>query len=259
MSENDKKLGRSAIIVSAVFLIGGLYMFFSNAEYIEDGHNRLMLIYSGLCLVFFWLFKKWKLVPLVLCVFVMVTIMVFVMQKFEWRKNYVEASSPFFLEEYITDYPTLEDYLIASYRGGENWIAFSKNCAEPAMLGKRAPSDCSSLQSVKDNYGIDLKKAAFSQFKKMQSTAKRIETGKFKTSTQYKNCVETKSCAEIPMLPNGVDAQKIAKQENAYVEIRRAYWALIDERKITAPVCEFMKLCRIMIKLDIVDPNNIKL
>lgn len=259
MAENDQSLRRSALVVTVLFLIGGLYIFFKDIAYQESGHLALGGAYALLCVLFYFFFKNWKIILTGITVLLMVFCLVLIVQKYEWRKNYVDAATPFFMEEYIDSYPSFEEYLKISYFGGENWVGFSKDCAEPAMLGQTPPIACQSIASVKTNYGIDLKNTVSKAFKKMQATARKVERGQLKTAIQYKNCIENKSCAAIPMLPKGVNADNISPNSNKYADIRTAYWALIEEKAITTPVCEYMKICKVMVKLGIIDPNNFKL
>jgi hypothetical protein len=259
MAENDKSLARSALVVAILFLIGGLYVFFKDYTYKEEGHLILLGAYVLLCGLFYLFFKLWKIGLTAFTVLLMVFCLTLIVQKYEWRKDYVDAATPFFLEEYIKDYPSFEEHLKISYMGGENWIAFSKECAEPAMLAKVVSLDCKSISAVKNKYGIDLKAAVNAYFKKMQGTAKRVSGGKLKTTAQYRTCIQNKSCAQIPMLPKNVNADDIDPNSHDHKEIREAYWALIEEKKMTAPVCKYMKLCKIMLELEIVNLENFKL
>jgi hypothetical protein len=259
MAENDKSLQRSALVVAILFLLGGLYVFFKDYSYAEDGHLILLGLYVAFTFFFYLSFKAWKIPLTAFFVLLMVFNLTLIVQKYEWRKDYVEAQTPFFLEEYIDEYPSFEEYLKISYMGGENWIGFSKDCAEPVMLGQSVPTECQSLSSVKEVYGVDLKAAVNAYFKKMQSTARKIGDGKLKNKIQYITCIEEKSCAEVPMLPDNVNAEDIDPNSNAHKEIREAYWALIEEKQITAPVCKKMKLCTVMARLNIVDLDDFKL
>lgn len=259
MAEQDKSLKRSALIVTILFLLGGLYVFVKDMAYIEANHGYLILAYTLFCGAFYFFFQSWRIIPASLSVLIMVALLVAIVQKYEWRKDYVEAATPFFLEEYITDYPTFEEYLYVTYHEGENWVGFSRDCAEPAMLGSTTPLECRSLAAIEENYGLNLKNEVNAYFRKMKTTAKRVERGQMKTARQYQVCVENKGCAEIPMLPKGVNAEDIDPNSDAYIEVRKAYWNLIDENKITAPVCNHMKLCRVLVKLGIVDLEDIKL
>jgi len=259
MNANDKKLSLSSLIVSIMLLLSGLYVFFKDSAYMEPNHYWLLLAYIAFNIAFYFFFKLWRVALATISLFTMMFVLIIIVQKYEWRKDYVNASVPFFLEEHITDYPTFEQHLYTSYFGGEDWIGFSRDCAEPSLLNKPTPLECRSFSMIQATYGLDLKNEAKLYFRKMQSTAKKIERGSMKTAQQYRVCVQSKGCAEIPMLPKGVSAENIDPNSNAYIEVRKAYWDLIDKKEITPAVCNFMKLCKVMLKLELVKPDDIKL
>lgn len=259
MNKKDSMLANASLAVSALLIIGGIYTFLQNGSYMEKNHGWFMLAYFSFCAAFYFTFKAWKLFLAVPSFILALACLGIIVQKFEWRKDYVDAPTPFFLEEYITEYPAYEDYIKSKFLDEANWVDFSRDCAEPAVLGQPAIPECSSISMVQTNYGINLRNEVNAHFRKMQNTARRVERGQMKTARQYMQCVQSKSCAEIPMLPPGVKADEIAENSNKHMDIRKAYWQLIDEKKVTPEVCDFMKLCKVMLRLNILDKDNFKL
>lgn len=259
MTESDKKLGRFATILAIMFLVGGLYVFFRDMEYIEKGHTPIILGYCVMCGLFYVCFRSWRVGLSGICVFTMIFLLGFGVQKFNWRKEYVESRTAFFLEEYITEYPSLEQHIMVSYFSGEDWVGFSRNCAEPAMQGQKIPGDCASAELIQKNYGIDVKKVVKDYFGKMKKTAQKIEKGQMKTAKQYQDCVADKSCAIVPMLPKGVDPEEIDPNSGDFIDVRKAFWSVVNDKDVTPEVCEYIKLCKVLVNLKVIDPVKMDL
>ncbi len=262
MNENDKKLARFSVILAVMFLLGGLITFFKDIEYIERGHPAIIMAYVVMCGVFYIAFRSWRVGLSAVCVFAMIFLLAFGVQKYHWRKDYVDGRTQFYLEEYIKEYPSLEQYLMASYFGGENWVGFTKNCVDPVMQSMQAakvPGDCASAELIKKNYGVDVKQAVKDYFAKMKQTAQRIESGKMKTAKQYQDCVADKSCAVVPMLPKGVDPEEINPNSGDFIDVRKAFWSVMNDKTVSPEVCEYIKLCKVLVKMNIVDPNKMDL
>jgi uncharacterized membrane protein len=239
-----------ALGATLVLLLVVLIIFGSNAAYMESGQGYyFMAICAGLGLLF-WGMKAFRFVIIIPAILVIVCALTISVLKFEWRKAYIEkaeAGEPFLFEEYIDGYPTLEQYIKASFFGGENWIGFTRICAEPAEAGLSYPPLCSDLQQIEAEFGLDMKAIVQKHYIKMKRTAQRISSGRLKDKKRYQQCIDSGQCVIVPLLPAGVDPDRLSG--NDYGEIRRAFWSLIDDEKMNNTVCNQMKLCRILVEM----------
>lgn len=259
MADKDKNLALASKVLAAGFLVFGLFSFYSSAQYIEKGHTTILVAYCVLCGVFYITVRGWRIIPAALCAIALIFTLTFSNEKFSWRKAYVESRTPFLFEEYIKEYPSLEEHIFAKYLGTKNWVNFSKTCAERIMQGMKVPKICQSASLIKQEFGIDIKKEIKSHFNKMKKTAKRIDSGKMRTAKQYQKCIADKACAEVPMLPDGVDPESINPNSMDFIDTRKMFWSIVNDRNVTPAVCEYMKLCSIALKLSVLDKKRLNL
>lgn len=247
---DDRKVLILSITASLLSLFGGVTHMLSQWQYYEPGQGILLSIYVLGCLVLFFALRFIK-VTQILAAFLLLGLIIFYSnQKFEWRKSYIQNAfkgQPFLLEEYITQYPTMEEHSFGWLWGAQSWIQFAEDCVRPALTrANPANPACRSEAGILDEYKIDVKEAINAHFRKMQSTARRIEEGQLSDKNQYQNCLRQKQCAMIPLLPANVDAEALSRDSQDYIDIRQAFWSLINDTTLSPAVCEYMLLCRAM-------------
>jgi len=245
------------IMLACVLIAIGGGFFLINWPYAEDGQEILFLIYLGLCLVI--AFKEAHFLGnlTVLSVILAVGVLGYSHQKFEWRKNYViqsQSGNHFVLDHYIEHYPAYENYLFRSVSGQSNYIDFANDCYKPALNKQQVGSDCRSVNLIKSRYNIDINMMIDAHYKLMQKTAKLFEQNRITNKTQYAKCIADKRCAIIPLLPTNTNIDDIEKDKDAYIDIRRQFWSLLDKdnKFITPEICDFMDLCRVMRDINVV-------
>jgi len=237
----------------------GLYSFLTQWQYSEAGHEMLLITYLvGAVLVFFALrFSKIGIaVALIIC---LLPITIYANKKFEWRESYIHSAQKgnyFAMERYIDAYPSFEDHYFNWVTGAPKWVEFSSTCYEPLLKSdnlletkKGLNTHCKSASSIQNEYGIDIKTIINDHYRKMQNTAKMLEKGRFKNKRRFEGCINDKKCAMIPLLPAGVE---VDQQSEDYLDIRKQFWSLINDKTISTDNCNFFDFCRVMTNAEII-------
>ncbi|HEY8963700.1 MAG TPA: hypothetical protein VIN59_04470, partial [Alphaproteobacteria bacterium] len=225
----------------------------------EDGHNTVLTVYIVACLVLFVALRKMSVVLIALCLLVMLGSQVYASQKFDWRQAYIEnaiAGKPFPLEEMITTYPTFEQHMF-KFLKAPDWVRFNSECIQPALNNLPGNADCKTPEAIMLRYNIDILESMRQLTAKMQNTAKLLESGQMAKRSQYVDCIAQKNCVSIPLLPKGVDAEKMDPMSKDYLEIRQAFWSLIKDKKMSKETCNLTPMCRALVNLNIVKADSL--
>lgn len=246
-------------------LVGyGFYMFLSQWAYSEAGHEYLLAAYILCSIVVFFSLRMSKIGSAIFFVMILFFIIFYSNQKFEWRKSYIQdaaAGQYFPLEQYIESYPIYEQQTFPWFFDGPNWVAFSKECYEPFLSGTLAEAkksvgrNCQEAELIRDYYGINLITVIKDHYSKMRKTAKQLQKGRFKTKKKFETCIQSKKCVMIPLLPAG--AEDITQQSKQYLDIRKQFWSLINDDKISVQNCNFFDICRIAVITDLLTMDDI--
>lgn len=137
-------------------------------------------------------------------------------------------------------------------RGDSGALAlFVAACVDPVLAGKDDVGEaCRSLQAIRETYNVDIKAHIDARHALMKQTARRIAGGELRKPQDYERCIARDECAEVPLLPAGVDPEKMTAEERAVSEI---FWDLAEQEKMTKPVCGMMPECQAMTKLKVID------
>lgn len=256
-SLDEEKKGYSAArallapVATLVAGLAGFYMFAKDWSYFESGQSGLIACFiAGLVGLFFSLARN-KMALAVLAALLCAGTIVASQKKYEWRRDYLEksrAGTPFVFEPYIVHYPPYEEYLLAPWMGTPDWVRFARACADPVQSGDTPAKACSDLAAIRQTYHIDAMGAVNTYRLKMAQTAQKIADGKITKKIDYLNCLSSKQCAEVPLLPPEVDADMIDPGSDDYLQIRRPFWQLINDKSITPEICGYISLCRILDK-----------
>lgn len=251
----DQQLSFLAILLSVFFAVIGLYYFFSQFEYFEVGQLVLMALFVLCNVMFFFWFKERRIVYASLMIGMMFLVIAAANKKYEWRENYVTKG--FELELYIDQYPSWEEYLYARVMEEPNWVDFVNTCVKPSQRGRRAsaPAHCGNLRAIEQTYHIDMGEELQKHFQKMKKTAKAIANERVR-QIGYPRCILSKTCAQVPLLPKGVDPDSVNPESMDYIEIRRAFWDLVEGSQVTAEICGHMELCRVLRDLGAINPEK---
>lgn len=256
---SESKLNFTAILITIAALIIGLGNFYMRYAYAEDWHNYLAIAYVVGCIILFFGLRIWN-IPLLLVAFIVVCgTQIYATNKFNWRQNYIDMANmgqPFFLEEFIERYPTYEEYTF-KFLKAPDWVRFNEDCVQPALLNQVVPPRCASFDLITRYYNIDVAAVMGTYFGKMKRTAKMVEGGKMKKRSQYAQCIAEKTCVTIPLLPKGVDADRLDASSKDYIGVRQAFWSLINDKKMSAEVCSLTPLCRALVAMKAVDPAKL--
>lgn len=243
---------RTAAIVSGLMAAVGGFYFMKGYAYLDIGHLVIVpVFFMALSGVFFSL-RKYNLgggIIFVLCV--VASVYVF-SKKTEWQADYVKATrsgtQPYVFEPYVERYPLWEEYMLADLIKKPNWVKFNNECARPALENKAVDGSCKSLEAIAKNYNIDMRATLQEYLKRMQYTAEQIQKNKINTVKKYQTCLETKKCAEVPLLPDKIDPDDVDPQSLDYIEVRRPFWQLVNSKEITPEICGYMVLCNVLMK-----------
>lgn len=256
---SERKLHFIAILVTLAALVAGLGVFYARYAYAEPGHNYLSIAYLVGCIILFFSIRLWN-IPLLLGALVLMTgTQIYAGNKFDWRQNYIELANmgqPFFLEEFIDHYPTYEEHVF-TFLKAPDWVGFNDTCVQPALHNQVILPRCASIELISRYYNIDISEVMMAYFARMKNTAKMVESGQMKKRSQYAQCIADKSCATIPLLPKGVDAEKLDPSSRDYIGVRQAFWSLINDKKMSAEVCSLTPLCRALVTMKAVDPARL--
>ena len=256
---SESKLTTFAILGTLGALGAGLFIFYSRYAYAEEGHDILAIAYLIGCIALFFGIRLWKILIMIVAVAALAGIQVYANQKFDWRQNYIqmaEMGQPFFLEELIDHYPTYEEHTF-SFLNAPDWVRFNDDCIQPGLLNGVVPPRCTSFDLIQRYFNIDLATAMGTYFVKMKYTAKQIEEGKMKKRSDYASCIASKNCVTIPLLPKGVDAEKIDPTSRDYIGVRQAFWSLVNDKKMSQEVCALTPVCRALVNMKVVDPAKL--
>jgi len=253
---DDKKILIISLTVTLLFLIGGVKHFLGQWQYSEPGHGILVITYMLVCSVLFFAMRFIKVMQIILTILLLFLVIFYANKKFAWRQDYISVAKkgqPFILEEYIASYPTMEEHSFGWLWGEPAWVRFANDCVAPVLEGyTNVPSACINESTILKEYNIDIKATINQHLKKMQNTARRIEDGQLKDKRQYQTCLQQKQCAIIPLLPARVDPESIDRDSDAFLDVRQAFWSLINDKEITPSACHAMKLCRAMRDLSVI-------
>lgn len=238
----------------------GLFVMLSRFAYAEPGHGWLAAAYGAACVGLFFAIRFWRLAIFFLLLIIMVGTQIYAAKKFDWRQTYIDSAQqgrPFPLEEMIDHYPTYEEHLF-KFLGYPDWADFYTDCIAPtANVPVNVPPTCASFDSIMQAYNVDVPTMMQFYYGKMKKTAQMIQEGKLTQRNAYATCIANKGCATIPLLPKGVDATKIDPTSKEYLEVRQAFWSLINDKKMSPTVCNQMEMCKILIMLKLVNPERL--
>ncbi len=251
---------RAMTVPVATLILGcvGFYMFAKDWAYFEDGQMGLIACFlAGMVGVFYALTRRRAMLALVMLALCVGTIFAS-QKKYEWRKAYLEkraAGEPFVLEPYISAYPPYEEYLLAPWLGTPDWVRFARDCIEPDDITVKA---CTSLSAIRQRYNIDVMAVLNAYRAKMARTAQKVVDGKITKKIDYTNCLSSKQCAEIPLLPPEVSADQINTESDDYIQIRKPFWQLVNDKTITPEICAWIGLCRALGKTGAINPGQVQ-
>lgn len=255
-SSNDYKL--IGTLVFGIIMAGlGLY-FFAIVNFSGFGlvTALMFLVYLGSLAASILLFRGEKYGHAVIFMLVMIGLLVLSYHRHSWMRDYYKNG--FILEAYIDEYPSWEETLFGSILGKEDWIGFANDCAKPVLeKNGRGASSCKSLATIKEVYRLDMTSVLEKHRKKMKRTAKQLADGKAR-KIRYPRCIRDKKCVEVPLLPPGVDADKIDPASQTHIDKRRAFWSLVNGNGMTPEICTNMQLCYILSKTGAVNLEKLK-
>lgn len=128
---------------------------------------------------------------------------------------------------------------------------FLQACVEPVLAGKDdVGAACRSSQAIADTYNVDIKAHITARHELMKTTARRIAAGQLLKPQDYKACIATGACAEVPLLSADVDPEKMTARQRTASE---AFWNLAEQDRMTPSVCDLIPECRVMVKLNAID------
>ncbi len=238
-------------VSSLVLASFGLFFLLKDGQYYEPGHYYYYIAFGVLLGVFFWGMYRARAVTSILVLFLAIAVVSFAQMKYDWRQSHLERQERevvFQIEYHIDRYPFYEEYLFADWLEKPDWIRFNRECLQPAMLDQEYHRACASLQLISERYHINVRKEIEEYRNTMARTATRIEQGLVKDKRTYISCIQNGQCVPVPLLPQGVDPAAVDPESDEYLDIRRAFWSLIDSREITSEICDHIDLCRVMKK-----------
>lgn len=246
---DDKKILIVSSILSVLALLSGVIYMMSQWAFYESGHGILLIIYAIACFAAFFALRFVNTLQIIGAIILLGLILFYADLKFEWQRDYYDNArhgTPFILEPYIDNYPTLEQHHFGWIWGAPRPVAFTNDCIIPHIKGHSVSGDCKSAQNIRDTYNIDPLAMVNTHFRAMKNTAQRIESGRLSNKKQYQACLENKSCAIIPLLPADVDPQSISQQSQDYILTRKMFWSLVNDPQISPEICDYIDLCRIL-------------
>lgn len=128
---------------------------------------------------------------------------------------------------------------------------FLTACVAPVLAGKGdvGPA-CRSTQAITDVYNINIRNHIDTRHALMKATARRIANGELLKPRDYKACIASGRCAEVPLLPENIDPEKMTAEQRAVSE---AFWDLAEQDVMTKAVCDLMPECQAVVKLKVID------
>jgi hypothetical protein len=253
---SDRVLTFLGLIVALGVAAVGLFVFYSRYEYAEIGQDYLVMGYVASCFMLFFGVRLWNIPLFVFAIAACVAIQAYSSYKFEWRQYYVDqaqAGHPFPLEEFIDHYPTFEEHTFKLLKSPD-WVGFNTDCVQPALSNHPMAGQCGSFDLIQQYYNIDMRQVMSEHYARMKNTAKMIQAGKMNKRSAYSTCIANKSCATIPLLPKGIDANHIDPTSRDYLDVRQAFWSIVNDRKMSAEVCALTPMCKALVTMKAVDP-----
>jgi hypothetical protein len=253
-TERDKRK-KMAVIVGGTLVALQLLFLFTFRSYLDFGHIFTTIAFLLLALFAFWSLKQAKIIPVILCIVAASGLLFLSLIKVKWNESYLQGlttANAFVLEDYIEKYPTLEEHFFSRTLGKKDWIRLAERCVEPALNQRPVYGFCRDPSLIKEYYRIDIQEEIDTALSRMQRTARDIESGRISNAGQYRRCIAEKRCAPIPLLPGNVEAQSLANDSTQYVDVRQAFWDLVEGRGMTPQICAAMTLCRAMMAIGVV-------
>lgn len=130
---------------------------------------------------------------------------------------------------------------------------FLTACVEPALAGFEVGQACRSIENIRATYNIDIEAQIEKKRARMAATAQRIAADELQDPLIYKACIARDECAEVPLLPPGVDISDPSRLTKSQLEISTAFWDLAEKKKMTPSVCNLIPECRAMVKLSVIN------
>lgn len=245
-TEQDKRKKMALGIAISLVALQTLLLL-TYRSYLDFGHLILTILYTVTALVSFWSLRKAKIIPAILSIVIAAAFLYAGIAKVRWNESYLQGlttPNAFIFEDYIEKYPTLEQHIFAKTLRQQDWIRLAEWCVTPALNRKPVPGFCRTPQAIEDIYRINVQIEMEKFLRRMQKTAKDIQDGRIASAGQYQKCIAERLCAPIPLLPDNVEPETLDPKSTQYVEIRQAFWDLVEEKGLTPPVCLSMTLCR---------------
>lgn len=237
--------------ISALSLLGlGAFLLVTYRNYLDIGHLPLGILYALLVFLTYRSLKNAKILFSLVSIGIMGLMLFVAIAKVQWNKDYLRGlSTPqaFIMEDYIEHYPRLEEYYFVKTLNLPDWVRFTRSCVKPALNGQAVHNTCRRADVVLDTYNIDIQAETKKFMERMQQTAQSVKDGSITSGADYQACITNKTCAPIPLLPENVDAEKLQGNNTEHVEVRRAFWDLVEKKGLTPAVCQSMILCKAMV------------
>lgn len=241
----QKKLHKVTIGFVILMLLAGMYPLYSGWGFFDPSTIYFLISLIIAIVVFYVGMMAEQIFLIIASVLVVIISIVLMTNSISWRQAYV--SKPFVLEAYIDEYPSYIDHMLTDLGLGDgDVVAFADDCIGTKDQGvqlSKMPQECLSLDDIQENYDVDVAQLLINYYNKMKSTARRIEMGQAE-QIGYPFCVNTKSCAYIPLPPEGMSEEEIQSTDNQRIIILRdGFWDLIEKTHITPNICANMFLC----------------
>lgn len=249
-NEQDKRK-KMALIVSGTLVAMQLIMLFTFRSYLDFGHIFTTIAFCVAALIVFWSLQKAKIIAAILGILLATMLLYASLAKVKWNESYLQGlttANAFVLEDYIDEYPSLEEHFFSRTMNKKDWIRFAEVCVTPALAQRPVPGICRDARAIRDTFRIDVKREIDSFLARMQLTAKEVESARIRSGSQYQQCIAEKRCAPIPLLPENVDADSLVNDSVQHLVVRQGFWDLVEERGLTNNVCQAMVLCRAMLQ-----------
>lgn len=238
---------KAAIAVTAFMALVGIYIYLiKGLAYLDVWMLPYAALYIGAAVGMFFVIRTFNPALLGVCIVLAVLALTLSLTKIGWAKAYYENPEPFTFDAYIDKYPSWEEHILSPLLGKPDWVGFEKDCARPVLNKKEPGANCTTMAAIQNQYRIDSKKALDDYIARMRHTVSMVNKRGSMNAAQYKNCILSKECAEIPILPEGAP-DTIKPDDQNFARVSKAFWDLAEAKPLSPEVCDYSILCRVLV------------
>ncbi len=128
---------------------------------------------------------------------------------------------------------------------------FHQECVDKVLKENTILPSCVSRAAIQERYKLDPLDVLDADQGRMIMAARLAARGEIMDEKDLQACIDEGRCLNFPHPEKGVD-----ENSPEGLKIRRLFWHLVNNGSLTPELCQYMDVCRALVKTGIVKPKE---